>query len=174
MRVSHQLRELLLDIGKAASAEVRLIQWWPDFSAGLAGHLEQRSNEEGRPSRWKDGLTRSFMHCSRPSQYVLPLGISLAMGLKEEGRSVWLMATLGPFGPGVKRDSYGAPRRRCRGVSTDQTNITVITDEAFTVGLKSWSRGQKSQAASWICCGGVSAVMGSSDLDVHTFGSTGA
>ena len=65
------------------------------------------------------------------------------MGLKEEGRSVWLMATLGPFGPGVKRDSYGAPRRRCRGVSTHQTNITVITDEAFTVGLKSWSRARK-------------------------------
>ena len=67
--------------------------------------------EEGRPSRWKDGLARSFMHCSRPSQYVLPLGISLAMGLKEEGRSVWLVATLGPFCPGVKRDSCGAPRR---------------------------------------------------------------
>ena len=30
--------------------------------------------------------------------------------LKEEGRSVWLVATLGPFGPGVKRDSYGAPK----------------------------------------------------------------
>ena len=31
--------------------------------------------------------------------------------LKEEGRSDWLVATLGPFGPGVKRDSYGALRR---------------------------------------------------------------
>ena len=31
--------------------------------------------------------------------------------LKEKGRSIWLVATLGPFGPGVKRDSYGAPRR---------------------------------------------------------------
>ena len=31
--------------------------------------------------------------------------------LKKEGRSVWLVATLGPLGPGVKRDSYGAPRR---------------------------------------------------------------
>ncbi|MEC7737594.1 MAG: hypothetical protein VYE46_01800 [Cyanobacteriota bacterium] len=29
--------------------------------------------------------------------------------LKEEGRSVWLVATLGPLGPGVKRDSCGAP-----------------------------------------------------------------
>ena len=31
--------------------------------------------------------------------------------LKEEGRSVRLVATLGPFGPGVKRDSCGALRR---------------------------------------------------------------
>ena len=29
--------------------------------------------------------------------------------LKEEGRSVWLLATLGPFGPGVMQVSYGAP-----------------------------------------------------------------
>ena len=24
--------------------------------------------EEGRPSRWKDGLPRSFVHCNRPVQ----------------------------------------------------------------------------------------------------------
>ena len=59
-------------------------------------------------------------------------------------------------------------------MSTDQTHISVVTDEALTVGLKSWSRGQKSQAASAICSGGVSAVMGSSDLDAHTLGSGGA
>ena len=59
-------------------------------------------------------------------------------------------------------------------MSTDQTHISVVTDEALTVGLKSWSRGQKSQAASAICSGGVSAVIGSSDLDVHTLGSRGA
>ena len=59
-------------------------------------------------------------------------------------------------------------------MSTDQTHISVVTDEALTGGLKSWSRGQKSQAASAICSGGVSAVMGSSDLDAHTFGSRGA
>ena len=90
----------------------------------------------------------------------------MAMELKEEGRSVWLVATLGPFGPGVKRDSCGAPRRTVQ--------RSVVTDEALTVGLKSWSRGQKSQAASAICSGGVSAVMGSSDLDAPTFGSRGA
>ena len=59
-------------------------------------------------------------------------------------------------------------------MSTDQTHISVVTDESLTVGLKSWSRGQKSQAASAICPGGVSAVIGSSDLDEHTFGSGGA
>ena len=26
------------------------------------------AKEEGRPSRWKDGLARSFMHCGRPNQ----------------------------------------------------------------------------------------------------------
>ena len=59
-------------------------------------------------------------------------------------------------------------------MSTDQTHISVVTDEALTVGLKSWSRGQKSQAASAICSGGVSAVMGSYDLDAHTLVSGGA
>ena len=62
---------------------------------------------------------------------------------------------------------------RCREVSTDQTHISVVTDEALTVGLKSWSRGQKSQAASAMCCGGVSAVMGSSDFDARTLGIRG-
>ena len=59
-------------------------------------------------------------------------------------------------------------------MSTDQTHISVVTDEALTVWLKSWSRGQKSQAAYAICSGGVSAIIGSSDLDAHTLGSRGA
>ena len=58
---------------------------------------------------------------------------------------------------------------RCRGVWTDQSSTVVVTDELLTFGLKSWSRGQKSQAASALCSGGVSAVIGSSDLDAHTF-----
>ena len=66
---------------------------------------------------------------------------------------------------GLLRGTY----ERCRGESTDQTTINVVTDEVLTFGLKSWSRGQKSQAASAVCSGGVSAVMGSSDLDGHTF-----
>ena len=81
--------------------------------------------------------------------------------LKEKGRSVWLEATLGPLGPGVKQNPYGAPNHGAEECPTDQTHISVVTDAVLTVGLKSWSRGQKSQAASAMCSGGVSAVMGS-------------
>ena len=82
-------------------------------------------------------------------------------------RSVWLVAALGPLDPDVKQDSFGAPTNGAR-VSTDQTTISVITDAVLTFGLKSWSRGQNSQASSCDCSGGVSAVKGSSDLDEHT------
>ena len=54
------------------------------------------AKEEGRPSRWKDGLTRSFVHSA--DQHSV-----------RKGRSVWLVATLGPFGPGVMQVSCGAP-----------------------------------------------------------------
>jgi hypothetical protein len=40
--------------------------------------------------------------------------------------------------------------------------------------VESWSRGQKSQRASSACSGGVSAVMGSSDFDAHTFAQYGS
>lgn len=39
--------------------------------------------------------------------------------------------------------------------------------------VESWSRGQKSQLASRACSGGVSAVMGTSDFDAHTFAQQG-
>ena len=57
---------------------------------------------------------------------------------------------------------------RCGGESTGLTHIIVAPDETFTVGMKSWSRGQKSQIASLNCSGGVSAVISSSDLNKHT------
>ena len=53
-------------------------------------------------------------------------------------------------------------------MSTDQTTIFVVTDEALTVGWKLLEQGPESQAASAICSGGVSAVIGSSDLDGPT------
>ena len=39
--------------------------------------------------------------------------------------------------------------------------------------VESWTRGQKSQLASRACSGGVSAVMGTSDFDTHTFAQQG-
>ena len=41
----------------------------------------------------------------------------------------------------------------------------VVTDEWPTYGWKLLEQGPRSQIASWVCCGGVSAVIGSSDLD---------
>ena len=50
----------------------------------------------------------------------------------------------------------------------------LVKGPASRVGGNCWSRGQKSQAASAVGSGGVSAVMGSSDLDEHTLVSCGA
>ena len=92
----------------------------------------------------------------------------MSHAIASEGRSVRLEvpgSITSRCEAGLLRGTY----ERCRGESTDQTTINVVTDEMLTLGLKSWSRGQKSQAASAVCSGGVSAVMDSSDLDGHTF-----
>ena len=57
---------------------------------------------------------------------------------------------------------------RCRGESTGLTLFVVAPDELLTNGWKLLEQGPESQSASAICSGGVSAVMGSSDLDEHT------
>ena len=132
------------------------------------------AKEEGRPPRWKDGLARSFAHSNRPQlQCLMPWKIFSSNGT-ETGRSKRLAcgnpgAMTTRCDAGLLRGTYA----RCRGESTDQTSTVVITDEMLTFGLKSWSRGQKSQAASALCSGGVSAVIGSSDLDEHTLASGG-
>ena len=48
------------------------------------------------------------------------------------------------------------------------TLFVVAPDELLTNGWKLLEQGPESQSASAICSGGVSAVMGSSDLDKHT------
>ena len=122
---------------------------------GQCLNLQQR----GRPPLpgGRDGLARSFVHCSTRHFR------------KERGSKRLAVGNPGAIGSrcdaGLLRGTY----ERCRGESTDQTTINVVTDEMLTFGLKSWSRGQKSQAASAVCSGGVSAVMGSSVLDGHTF-----
>ena len=54
---------------------------------------------------------------------------------------------------------------RCRGESTGLTLFVVAPDESLTNGWKLLEQGPGSQSASGACSGGVSAVMGSSDLD---------
>ena len=86
---------------------------------------------------------------------------------EEEERSDWLLANPGAIGSRCVAGLLGGTYERCRGESTGLTYIIVAPDEKLTFGLKSWSRGQKSQDASVACSGGVSAVMGSSGLDSH-------
>ena len=54
------------------------------------------------------------------------------------------------------------------------TLFVVAPDELLTNGWKLLEQGPESQSASAICSGGVSAVMGSSDLDAHTLVIRGA
>ena len=54
------------------------------------------------------------------------------------------------------------------------TLFVVAPDEWLTYGWKLLEQGPESQSASAFCSGGVSAVMGSSDLDAHTLVSDGA
>ena len=83
-------------------------------------------------------------------------------------RSVWLQAYPGAIGTRCGASLLGGTYERRKGESTGLTHIFVAPDEMLTFGLKSWSRGQKSQDASTTCSGGVSTIIGTSDLDVHT------
>ena len=106
----------------------------------------------------------------RPSQYVLPLGISLAMGLKEEGRSVWLVATLGPLGPGVKPGLRRAPTdgaEECRLIDAHQCR--------HRRGAHDWveklEQGPEKSGCFCVLLRWSIDRHGSSDLDAHIFGS---
>ena len=83
-------------------------------------------------------------------------------------RSVWLQAYPGAIGTRCGASLRKGTYERRKGESTGLTHIFVAPDEMLTFGLKSWSRGQKSQDASTTYSGGVSTVIGTSDLDVHT------
>ena len=64
---------------------------------------------------------------------------------------------------GLLRGTY----ERCRGESTDQTHISVVTDEALTVGWKLLEQGPKSQADAAICSGGVRPSL-APPISMHT------
>ena len=89
------------------------------------------------------------------------------MELRQEGRSVWLKAP-GAIGSRCEAALLRGTYERCREESTGLTLFVVASDESLTNGWKLLEQGPESQSASGACSGGVSAVMGSSDLDALT------
>ena len=111
--------------------------------------------EEGRPSRWKDGLARSFLHDSTHHFR------------KERGSKRLTSGNPGAIGTRCVADLLGGTYSRCRGVSTDQTTLMSSQTNCSRLGEK-LEQGPARQAASAECSGGVSADIGSSDLDEYT------
>ena len=127
------------------------------------------AKEEGRPSRWKDGLTRSFAHCNRPHiQCLMPWEISSSNGTETGKVEASGSRHPGAMGSRCEATLLRGTSERCRGESTGLTLFIVAPDELLTNGWKLLEQGPESQSASAICAGGVSAVMSSSELDSHT------
>ena len=111
--------------------------------------------EEGRPSRWKDGLARSFLHDSTHHFS------------KERGSKRLTSGNPGAIWTRCEADLLRGTYARCRGVSTDQTTLMSSQTNCSRLGEK-LEQGPERQAASAECSGGVSADIGSSDLDEYT------
>ena len=62
---------------------------------------------------------------------------------------------------------------RCKRMSTGRTDRCCRSRREAHAWVETVGAGAESQAASQVCSGGVSAVMGSSDLDEHSFGADG-
>ena len=78
------------------------------------------------------------------------------------------MANPGAIGSRCEATLLRGTYERCREESTGLTLFVVAPDELLTDGWKLLEQGPESQSASALCSGGVSAVMGTSDLDEHT------
>ena len=113
------------------------------------------AKEEGRPSRWKDGLARSFLHDSTHHFS------------KERGSKRLTSGSPGAIWTRCEADLLRGTYSRCRGVSIDQTTLMSSQTNCSRLGEKV-EQGPARQAASAECSGGVSADIGSSDLDEYT------
>ena len=120
--------------------------------------MASASKEEGRPSRWKDGLTRSFVH---RSTHLLQLGKEgvEASGLRRPGA---MDSSVGSFSPRAPETVQVERRLAWRTIACPPK------DQPRSL-LRLLEQGPESQSASSVCWGGVSSVMGSSDLDAHSF-----
>ena len=97
----------------------------------------------------------------------------LAVELKKVVRSGWLVAP-GGWCPGVRLDPIqlaAVPQgpRRCIGCRLAWPTKDAIQRTSLTGGRTRFKKGQSSQTAVSIDCGGVSAAMGSSDSDEDAF-----
>ena len=115
------------------------------------------AKEEGRPSRWKDGLARSFVHGSTHHFR------------KERGSKRLAQGALGPWALGVGLLSPRAPETVQVERRLAWRTIACPPKDQPRSLLRLLEQGPESQSASSVCWGGVSSVMGSSDLDAHSF-----
>ena len=115
------------------------------------------AQEEGRPSRWKDGLDRSFVHGSTHHFR------------NERGAKHLARGALGPWARGVGSLSPRAPETMQVERRLAWRTIACPPKDQPRSWLRLLEQGPESQSAFWICWGGVSSVMGSSDLDELSF-----
>ena len=115
------------------------------------------SQKEGRPSRWRDGLARSFVHGSTHHC------------LREKGSKLLARGALGPFALGVGSFSPRAPETvQVERRMAWRTSACLPKDQPRSF-LRLLEQGPESQSASWICSVGPSSLMNASDLDALSF-----
>ena len=116
------------------------------------------AKKEGRPSRWKDGLTRSFVHRSTHH-----------FSEEKKGSKRLARGALGPWARGIGSFSPRAPETVQVERRLAWRTIACPPKDQPRSLLRLLEQGPESQSASSVCWGGVSSVMGSSDLDAHSF-----
>ena len=117
----------------------------------------QVSKEEGRPSRWKDGLARSFVHGSTHHFS------------KERGAKLLARGALGPCALGVGSFSPRAPETvQVERRMAWRTSACLPKDQPRSF-LRLLEQGPESQSASGNCSVGPSSFMNASDLNALSF-----
>ena len=116
---------------------------------------------EGRPSRMEE------------TAYLARLFMSLTHCSVNKNEATGLVANPGAIRSRCETSFPAGAPQRCRR-KVDWVDAQRCRARRTAHGwVESWSRGQKSQLASRACSGGVSAVMGTSDFDAHTFAQQG-
>ena len=126
--------------------------------------------EEAVPPWWKR-RPGSFVYAlqSTKSVRVLPLGITMAMELNVKGSKRLARGALGPWARGVGSFSPRAPETVQVERRLAWRTIACPPKDQPRSLLRLLEQGPESQSASSVCWGGVSSVMGPSDLDAHSF-----